>query len=112
MCMATEELYEKKTTEHCNLYDILLCQRFFRFVYYMQNRIYGQEKEFRIIAQSLIPTNKKEDMIHYFTMFLKDKTKAEEVFELLRYDERYKVYYNFVLLIYAMAVRVTVQITH
>lgn len=90
MCMTTEELYEKKITEHCNLYDILLCQRFFRFVYYMQSRIYEQEKEFRIIAQSLIPTNKKEDMIYYFTMFLKDKTKAEEVFELLRYDERYK----------------------
>ncbi len=83
--MTLDELYQKKITEHCNMYDIVLCQRFFRFIIYMQERIFEREKDFRIVAQSLIPANRKEDIIPYFTMFLKDRTKAEEVYELLEY---------------------------
>lgn len=90
ICMTPDELYQKKITEHCNMYDIVLCQRIFRFIFYMQERIFEREKDFRIVAQSLIPTNRKEDIIQYFTMFLKDRTKAEEVFELLEYDSKYK----------------------
>ena len=40
MSMTDNELYEKKITEHCNMYDIILCQRIFRFVYYMQKEVY------------------------------------------------------------------------
>lgn len=47
MCMTTDELYEKKITAHCNVYDVLLCQRLFRFIIcrkrFMKKRMNGEK---------------------------------------------------------------------
>lgn len=91
MCMTTEELFEKKLTEHCNAYDVLLCQRLFRFIYYMQKEIYDKEEDLRKIIQSLIPINLREHIISYFVMFLGSRDKAEEIYELLEYSSDYKL---------------------
>lgn len=91
MCMTTDELFEKKLTEHCNAYDVLLCQRLFRFIYYMQKEVYAKEKNWRKVIQSLIPVTSREHIIHYFTMFLKSQEKAEEIYELLVYNADYKL---------------------
>ncbi len=90
MYMTPDELYDKKITEHCTAYDIILCQRFFRFVFYMQKSIYDNEKNMRIILQSLIPLTNRDMLIQFFTMFLKDIQKAEEIYNLLKYDSNYK----------------------
>lgn len=90
ICMTVNELYEKKVTEHCNLYDILLCQRFFRFIFFMQKKIYEKEQNKHTILQSLIPLTERKNIIQYFIMFLKDPQKAKEIFELLEYDSKYK----------------------
>lgn len=86
ICMTTAELYEKKITDNCNVYDVMLCQRLFRFVYYMQKEVYDKEKEWRKIIQSLIPITSREQLIQYLTMFLKNREKAEEIYRLLEYN--------------------------
>lgn len=90
VCMSQSEIYEKKVTEHCNAYDILLCQRLFRFIYYMQKTIYDKEKDWRKIFQSVIPLTPRENVIHFFTILLKDQEKAAEVYKLLEYNRAYK----------------------
>ena len=59
--MNANELYEKKVTQNCNAYDILLCQRFFRIMYYIQEYTYQNERNIKVILQSLIPSMDKEN---------------------------------------------------
>ena len=90
MCMNANELYEKKVTKNCNAYDILLCQRFFRIVYYIQKYMYQNEKNIKVILQSLIPSMNKEKLKSLLFMFLKNKQKVDEIYELLSYNANYK----------------------
>lgn len=92
MSMTDNELYEKKITEHCNMYDIILCQRIFRFVYYMQKEVYLKhlKRNSRVVLQSLIPMDKKENIIQNFERMLKDPQKAKEMYELLEYNDKFK----------------------
>ena len=85
-----ELLYNKKITEHCTLMDVLLFQRMFRFIYYMQKGIYEKEKDIKVVLQSLIPNSSKEQLIQLLSLFLKDKQKTEEIYNLLKYDTKYK----------------------
>lgn len=90
MCMNMKELYEKKVTQNCNAYDILLCQRFFRMMYYIQKYVYQNEKDIKVILQSLIPLMDKENLKDFLFMLLKNQQKVDEVYELLSYDMNYK----------------------
>ncbi|RGC17678.1 hypothetical protein DXA38_05035 [[Clostridium] innocuum] len=90
MCMNMNELYEKKLTQNCNAYDILLCQRFFRIMYYIQKFIYQNEKDIKVILQSLIPSMDKENLKDFLFMLLKNQQKVDEVYDLLLYNIDYK----------------------
>lgn len=90
MCMNMNELYEKKLTQNCNAYDILLCQRFFRIMYYIQKYVYQNEKDIKVILQSLIPSMDKENLKAFLFMLLKNQQKVDEVYDLLSYDIDYK----------------------
>lgn len=90
MCMNMNELYEKKVTQNCNAYDILLCQRFFRMMYYIQKYVYQNEKDTKVILQSLIPSMDKENLKAMIFMLLKNQQKVDEVYDLLSYNIDYK----------------------
>ena len=90
MCMNMNELYEKKLTQNCNAYDILLCQRFFRIMYYIQKYVYQNEKDIKVILQSLIPSMDKENLKAFLLMLLKNQQKVDEIYNLLSYDIDYK----------------------
>lgn len=90
MCMNTNELYEKKVTQNCNAYDILLCQRFFRIMYYIQKYVYQNEKDIKVILQSLIPSMDKKNLKTFLLLLLKNPQKVDEVYDLLSYDINYK----------------------
>lgn len=99
--MTKNELAQKKLTEHCNIFDILLCQRYFRFLFYIQKFIYEKmlsqkstyekEKIIKIIFQSLIPLTEKRKLLQIFTKLLNDSQKAKEVFSLLEYNSKFKL---------------------
>ncbi len=90
MCMNANELYEKKVTQNCNAYDILLCQRFFRIMYYIQEYTYQNERNIKVILQSLIPSMDKEKLKSLLFMLLKSQQKVEEIYDLLSYNVKYK----------------------
>lgn len=90
MCMNTNELYEKKVTQNCNAYDILLCQRFFRIMYYIQKYVYQNERDIKVILQSLIPSMNKKNLKAFLLLLLKNSQKVDEVYDLLSYDINYK----------------------
>ena len=91
MHMSSDEFFEKKITKHCTIYDIILCQRLFRFIFYMQKKVYDSEENVKVVLQSLIPVMSKEMLVKYFTIFLKDEIKAEEIYTLLEYKSAYKL---------------------
>lgn len=90
MCMSLNQLYEKKVTQNCNAYDILLSQRFFRIIYFIQKNFYQNEKDINVIVQSLIPSIDREMLKKILFMFLKNKQKVDEIYDLLSYDKNYK----------------------
>lgn len=90
MCMNMNELYEKNLTKNCNAYDILLCQRFFRIMYYIQKYVYQNEEDIKVILQSLIPSMDKKNLKALLFMLLKNHQKVDEVYDLLSYDIDYK----------------------
>ncbi len=90
MCMNANELYEKKVTQNCNAYDILFCQRFFIIMYYIQEYTYQNERNIKVILQSLIPSMDKEKLKSLLFMLLKNQQKVEEVYDLLSYNVKYK----------------------
>ena len=77
-------------TQNCNAYDILLCQRFFRIMYYIQEYTYQNERNIKVILQSLIPSMDKEKLKSLLFMLLKSQQKVEEIYDLLSYNVKYK----------------------
>ncbi len=92
MCMTVDELSQRKITEHCSLSDIVLCQRFFRFMYYIQQHIFDtlKENEIDVLLQSMVPITKRDFLLAFFSIVLNDRKKAEELFQLMEYDVKYK----------------------
>ena len=91
ICMTVDELYRKRITEHCNAFDVLIFQRFFRFIFHMQKLIYERETDVGIILSSLVPVIDKRKLLRLMELFLKSTEKASELFELLEYDKKYKL---------------------
>lgn len=59
-------------------------------MYYIQKYVYQNEKDIKVILQSLIPSMDKENLKAFLFMLLKNQQKVDEIYDLLSYDIDYK----------------------
>lgn len=91
LIMTVDEAVEKQITEHCNLFDILLFQRFFVFINkFLEKTLFLKEDEEKIIS-SLIPAFRKEDLVKILNMFVNDPIKTEELLNMFIYKKKFKL---------------------
>ena len=59
-------------------------------MYYIQEYTYQNERNIKVILQSLIPSMDKEKLKSLLFMLLKSQQKVEEIYDLLSYNVKYK----------------------
>lgn len=91
LIMTVDEVLEKQITEHCNLFDILLFQRFFVFINkFLKRTLFAKKDENKIIS-SLIPAFRKDMLVRILGMFVNDNIKTKELIDLFTYRNNVKL---------------------
>ena len=90
MVTVDEVFIRKKVTEHANMGDVLLMQRFFVLVYYIYKQVLIQEKDKHIIARTLCPVFEYEKLCMLISIIVGDEKKTKELIDLFTYLESNK----------------------
>lgn len=86
-----EEASRKQITEHCNLFDILLFQRFFIFINkFLEKTLFIKEDQNKVIS-SLIPAFRTEILTSILNKFLDEPIKSQELLNLFTFRNDVKL---------------------
>ena len=91
MVTESEVFIRKKVTEHANMGDVLLMQRFFLLVYYIYKQVLIQEKDKHIIARTLCPVFEYENLCMLINKIVGDEKKTKELIDLFTYNKETKL---------------------
>lgn len=86
LIISNEEVFNKKITEHCTLFDVVMFQRLFVLLNMTAAEILFEQKDRMKIIRSLIPSFQSETLVKLLSIFIGDETKAQELLELFTYQ--------------------------
>lgn len=91
--MVTEDevFIRKKVTQHANMGDVLLMQRFFVLVYYIYKQVLLKEKDKHIIARTLCPVFEYKQFCKLVNNIVDDEEKTKELIDLFTYNKKTKL---------------------
>lgn len=89
LLISAEELLDYKITDLCSVKDIILFKRFFTFVSYTQQIfLKDHQNNMEIIAKSIVPSFRKQELIMLLKFFTGDEKKAEELIDLYCWNRK------------------------
>lgn len=89
--LTIEDTLNKKITENCTLYDVVMFQRFFNLINIVAEQTLFQKKDKQKIIRSLIPAFQFKKLIEILTVFMGDQAKSEELLRLFTYRKSVKL---------------------
>ncbi|MET7040549.1 hypothetical protein WBZ18_00525 [Clostridium botulinum] len=91
LIMSYGELAQKKITDKCTLFDIILFQRFFLLINEISSKILFKKKDKNKVISSLIPSFSADVLKSLLEIFIKDKSKIQELLNLFTYKKSIKL---------------------
>lgn len=91
MVSLDEVLLNKKVTQHANLGDVLLFQRFFVLVSNIYKQIFLNEEDINVIANSIGPVFEYNTIFNLINIIINDEKKTKELFDVFTYNKATKL---------------------
>lgn len=84
-------LLKKMVTQHANLGDVLLFQRFFVVIINIYNQIFLKENDKHVVVKSIGPVFEYNTFFDLINIIVNDKEKTKELIDLLTYNRETKL---------------------
>lgn len=91
LIMTIDDALEKRITENCTLYDVIMFQRFFTLLNLVAAEILFEQKDKMKVIRSLIPSFQKETIEKTLSIFIGDQVKTKELIQLFTYRKDIKL---------------------
>lgn len=91
LIISNEEVFNKKITEHCTLFDVVMFQRLFLLLNMLTAEILFEKKDRMKIIRSLIPSFQSNTLVNLLSFFIGDETKIQELIALFTYQRNIKL---------------------